>query len=91
MRSLIKGLPPESALSRALSPDTVDWGNAEELLATQIEMTDLSNRLYIQAHSDEHAKAPEPVKVPRPYQRYEAPKDKTAEIKEFFEDIRVVS
>ena len=86
MRALIKGLPPESALARAVAPDMTDWRNQEELLATLIEVVDMSNRLYIQAHSEPHSKAPEPIEIPRPYRKQEPPPKPSSpqEVRDFF-------
>lgn len=63
--SLVKGLGPGSALLRAQDPAQGTWGNTEELLASLIEVVDLSNRLFYTANYK--GPALKPIKVKRPY------------------------
>lgn len=86
LHSLIYGLPPNGAFARDLHPDTVgaDWGNAEELLATAIELIDLGNRQFIKANSKKGAKSPKPIKITRPWERKSEPK-RTATLAEINE------
>jgi hypothetical protein len=62
----VKGLPSGSAVHKALDPDAWSWTNTEELLATLIEVVDLSNRLFIAAHKDKKTPLPKPLIIPRP-------------------------
>jgi len=54
-----------------VAPEWWPWGFNEELLASLIEQVDLSNRLYVQAHSKPGTQPPRPVQIPRPYDRVE--------------------
>jgi hypothetical protein len=56
LASLIRGLPPDSALHRALDPDGWAWGNVEELMAVLVEMF----------HSANTPKGTKPLKIRRP-------------------------
>lgn len=65
---LVKGLPPDSAIARALNP-SLGWGTTEELLAVLTEQVDLSNRLFLKAHSREGSGDPKPfITIRRPWQ-----------------------
>lgn len=64
---LVFGLPLESRTMRelgALKPG--EWHNAEELLATLIEVVWEGHRLFFSAHAKKGKKPPAPLKVPRP-------------------------
>lgn len=63
-RSLVRGLPPDGALGRALSPHPPGWGNVEELLATTVELVDLGNRILHAAYCE--PPHPGPIKLTRP-------------------------
>jgi len=65
--SLIDGLPPGSAMHRALDPAGSSWGQLEELVATLIEVTDMSNRLYLRVHTNPGTDVGEPIHIPRPW------------------------
>ncbi len=64
--ALVKGLPPGSALHRSVDPEGYGWTNNEELLATLLEVTDLSNRMFYSANSGKNARQPVPLTVVRP-------------------------
>jgi hypothetical protein len=67
LRVLIRHLPRESALVRALHGDVADWGLAEHLLAGAVDELAVGNWLFATANSDENADPPErPRPVPRP-------------------------
>lgn len=67
LRVLIRHLPRESALARALHGDVVDWGLTEHLLAGVVDELAVGNWLFVTANSPEHADPPErPRPVPRP-------------------------
>lgn len=53
---------------RSVAPESTEWRNTEELLATLIEVIDYGNRLFIMANSKKGARHPKPIKVIRPYQ-----------------------
>lgn len=74
---LLRGLPPDSALGRELTPHS-GWGNVEELLAATIERIDYGNRILHGAYCEQPH--PDPVKVPRPWDSEPArPKMATSE------------
>lgn len=62
--SLVRGLPPDSALSRKLDAHP-GWGNVEELLATIAELTDIGNRALIGVHTGQMP--PETIAIRRPW------------------------
>lgn len=67
LRVLIKHLPRDSALVRALHGDVAEWGLAEHLLAGAVDELAVGNWLFVAANSDENADVPErPRPVPRP-------------------------
>ena len=67
LRVLIRYLPRESALVRALHGDVADWGLTEHLLAGVVDELAVGNWLFVTANSDEHADPPaRPRPVPRP-------------------------
>lgn len=67
LRVLIRHLPREAALVRALHGDAADWGLAEQLLAGAIDELAVGNWLFVAANSDERADLPDrPRPVPRP-------------------------
>ncbi|WP_199745348.1 hypothetical protein [Amycolatopsis sp. WAC 04182] len=67
LRVLIRHLPRESALVRALHGDVAGWGIAEHLLAGAVDELAVGNWLFVTANSDENAERPErPRPVPRP-------------------------
>lgn len=66
LRSLVKYLPPGSALHRAVDPEGARWGNAEELLAILVEVVDFGNRNFIRFYSKKGTSGPKPIKIPRP-------------------------
>lgn len=76
-RSLVRGLPQDSALSRELNPEWSGWGNVEELLATTIEVVDLGNRILHAAYCKEPH--PDPIEIRRPGRTPERPKMATSE------------
>lgn len=84
--ALVKGLPPEGALHRAVRGTAAGWTNTEELLAFLCELTDQTNRLLFGAFSKKGAKAPKPVSIPRPgqeNQRRRRPKASAEELSAF--------
>jgi hypothetical protein len=64
--SLATWLPPEAAIWRATS---TAWTTDHELQALTIEMLDSIRRLYMQAHVRKGTKLPQPVSIPRPWNR----------------------
>lgn len=66
LRSLIGGLPHESAFGLALGAYTPGWGNAEELLALIAELTHDSNRLFVVANSRKGTAIPKRLELERP-------------------------
>jgi len=64
LTALINGLSLDSATMRKVNSGGDEWGNTEELLATLIEIIDLSNRMFFQANFE--GSVWEPVQVPRP-------------------------
>lgn len=68
LEALINGLPPGSALHRAVDPDGwgAGWTNQEELLAAICELIDTNNRLFLMANTKKNAKQPRPLHIPRP-------------------------
>lgn len=65
--SLVRGLPPDSALHRATDPRGWNWNNKEELLAGILERVDWANILYLSAHGVKEHDLPPAVKVTRPW------------------------
>jgi hypothetical protein len=66
LMSLVSGLPLEGAVARAVLYGGRDWSNADELLATLVEMTDLGNRIAFVQNTKKGTKVWEPVRVDRP-------------------------
>lgn len=60
-------------MHRSAEPEWWSWTYTEELLAELIEVMDFGNRLYLQAHTKPGAHLPDPIRIPRPYDR-EQPK-----------------
>jgi hypothetical protein len=71
----VKGLPPDSAVFREANENWAwgtaegQWTTAEELLATLIEVVDQGNRLVIMANTKKGTRVPDPIEIPRPYDR----------------------
>jgi hypothetical protein len=67
LRVLIRHLPRESALVRALHGDAAEWGLTEHLLAGAVDELAVGNWLFVTANSGERADPPpRPRPVPRP-------------------------
>lgn len=64
--SLVKWLPPDAALWRATGKD---WSTTNELLSILIETLDTFRRMYLQANSKRGTNLPEPLHIPRPWER----------------------
>ena len=85
VEALINGLPKDSALARAVAPETEgsDWGNTEELLATLAELVDVGNRQFVAANTKKGARKPKPIKIRRPWdptERRRATAEETQEL-----------
>lgn len=85
-RSYLLALPLESALLTQARPERIGWGNAEELLATLVELSHATWRVLVTVYSEKGASVPEPLRVPRPGQLNEpaAVTASPAEVKRFF-------
>ncbi|WP_309235824.1 hypothetical protein [Amycolatopsis sp. SID8362] len=67
LRVLIRHLPRESALVRALHGEAAEWGLTEHLLAGAVDELAVGNWLFVAANSAEGADQPDrPRPVPRP-------------------------
>lgn len=77
---LVRGLPDDSALTRAASGH--HWRQLDELLATIAELVDINNRAFIRVHSEPHSPQPEPIKIRRPWDRDREPQRRTATTEE---------
>lgn len=67
LRVLIRHLPRESALVRAVHGPVADWGPVEHLLASTVDELAAANWLFVSANLPEHADAPpRPEPVHRP-------------------------
>jgi hypothetical protein len=64
--SLLEWLPPEAALWRSTK---TSWSEERELLALQVEMVDSLRRAFILANSKKGARQPDPVRIPRPWDK----------------------
>ena len=64
--ALFEHLPPDAAVWRDMG---VSWTTEMELQALGIEMLDAFRRTYIIANSKKGAKQPEPIRIPRPYEK----------------------
>lgn len=64
VEALVQWLPPEAATWRSMGRA---WTTDQELAAITIEMLDSLRRLYIQAHTKQGAKQPDPIHIPRPW------------------------
>lgn len=84
--ALIIGLPPGSAIHRALDPKGVGvgWTTQEELMAVLIEVMDYGNRLFYSANSKKGAKQPKPLYVPRPNRSRKRRKASSQDMKAIF-------
>ena len=65
--SLVRGLPLDGAVVRAVSYVGRSWSVTDELLATLVELTDHGNRMYFGAHAKKTERVWEPVKIERPW------------------------
>jgi len=90
LAGLVRQLPPEGALSLALSPNVSlrsSWGLGDELTAQVVEqLSYLGHLLHVQGFKEPH---PEPRRVPRPWddEAKPEPKRRTAtadEMREWF-------
>ncbi|MBE1498012.1 hypothetical protein H4696_005112 [Amycolatopsis lexingtonensis] len=86
LRVLIRHLPRESALVRALHGEAAEWGLTEHLLAGAVDELAVGNWLFVAANSAEGADQPDrPRPVPRPGVAPEPdPAASTDEIAAFF-------
>lgn len=62
--SLTRWLPADAAIWRATS---TTWSVDNELQALTVELIDSLRRMYLQAHSKQGARLPDPIRVPRPW------------------------
>ncbi|GAA1796417.1 hypothetical protein [Actinomadura chokoriensis] len=76
MLALIRHLPRDSALARALHGEEATWGVGEHLLATVVDHLAIGNWLFTCAHSESEPPRPEPV--PRPGTQPEEPGENEA-------------
>ena len=63
--SLMKGLPKDSALQRAAGND---WTQEDELLASIVDVLNVSNHLFLKANTKAGTTIPEPGYYPRPWE-----------------------
>jgi len=63
------GLPPKSALHRALDPKGWDWDEKTEFGASAVEQLDRANNMYLRVHAKPGTKVPEPVRIGRPWDK----------------------
>jgi hypothetical protein len=67
LRVLIRHLPKDAALVRAVRGEDVDWGLTEHLLAAAVDQLAAGNWMFAAVHTAEGADPPErPEPVPRP-------------------------
>lgn len=87
LRALIDGLPRDSAFIRKVHPHP-DWTQTHELMATLIEAVDFGNRVLWSVNRDKHSpKAPDPIKIPRPWRKDEKRRKATVtELRQFVGD-----
>jgi hypothetical protein len=86
LRVLIRHLPRESALVRAVHGPVADWGPVEHLLASTVDELAAANWLFVSANLPEHADAPpRPEPVGRPGEEpAETPSASPEQIAAFF-------
>lgn len=86
LRVLIRHLPRESALVRAVHGPVADWGPVEHLLAAAVDELAAANWLFVSANLPEHADQPQrPEPVARPGQEpAETPAATPEQIAAFF-------
>lgn len=65
---MVVGLPKDSATSRAES-DYPDWTQETEFLANVIEGVSALTVVFMKAWSEKGARIPDPITVPRPWDR----------------------
>jgi len=64
---LVRHLPREAALVRALRGEEADWGLGEHLLAAAVDQLAATNWMYASTHTAENADPPaRPEPIPRP-------------------------
>ena len=68
---LLRGLSRDSALRRAVDPDSALWDTKDELLATIAELVDAGNRSFFRAHTKDSEPQPKPIKITRPHRAAE--------------------
>jgi hypothetical protein len=69
LRSLIRGLPVDSALRRAANPTGWAWTTDTELLADLVELADTNLKMFLRANTEKGTLIPDPIHVPRPWER----------------------
>lgn len=82
--ALVRGLPARSATARTISAAGRDWSSTEELLASLIEMTDLTNRLLHGAFTKKGTQSWKPIRVTRPTDLVRPKLATAAEVRRFF-------
>ncbi|WP_149183952.1 hypothetical protein [Streptomyces sp. TRM49041] len=64
---LVKHMPRDSALTRALESDAAEWTVTDYLLAAAVDHLAAANWMFASVNTDEDSDPPEPpVPVPRP-------------------------
>lgn len=65
-RSLVAGLPKDSATARALDPHGGHWPTDTELMAQVVDSLSILNVNFVRANSKKGTSVPNPSFVPRP-------------------------
>lgn len=81
LRSLIMGLPTESAFVRAVRPE-VTWTQTHELLASLIEVTDRVHLRHLKAYGAKGLS--KGIEVPRPREKPKRRKATADDLKKIF-------
>ncbi|QDY78505.1 hypothetical protein FQU76_20615 [Streptomyces qinzhouensis] len=64
LNALVKHLPRDSAVARAVNGESADWSLTDYLLAAAVDQLAIANWLFTCVNSDDPPEQPEPV--PRP-------------------------
>lgn len=76
----MEGLPFDSALSRAADPDRAgrNWTRQDDFLALIAELIDAQTRLLFQINTKKGTRPPDPIFIPRPFEKRERTTDPKA-------------
>jgi len=91
LRLLLERMPWDSDYMRAREGERAEWGAVEHLLATVIDLLQVSNYQFSVANSKKSAKPSKPDPFPRPGARSRSPKRHRTELSQTEIERRLVA